>query len=139
MSWSQECRISGELGAPATSLIIENDHAAVGERFEVRTDVIYACSRPTVNHDDRVVAGSDHLVEDLGTTRTGQLAVRRSPWYCLVPATHRSRDEDEQSLGEVRHWQMQPRPPRRSLAQLLCTWLQGRICPRCGAAREPAW
>jgi hypothetical protein len=73
--WSQERRVLGKLGAPATSLIIEDQHVAVGEWLEVWTDVIDACTRPTVDHDDCVIAGSDHLVGDLGTARTGQVAL----------------------------------------------------------------
>jgi hypothetical protein len=43
----------------------------LGELLEIRTDIIEACAWPTVNHDDRVLAGSGHFVEDLGTTRPG--------------------------------------------------------------------
>jgi hypothetical protein len=67
---SQERRV-GKCGAPATSLVIKNDHMGLGELLEIRTDIIEACAWPTVNHDDRVLAGSGHFVEDLGTTRPG--------------------------------------------------------------------
>jgi hypothetical protein len=73
LSGTQEHRIR-KLGAAAASLIVEDDHAIPGERLEVRAAVIYSCARTTVNHDGRIVAGSRHFVEDLGPTRTGQIA-----------------------------------------------------------------
>src|SRR5437899_6580637 len=88
--WSQQRRVSGEFGAATAALIVEDDDVAVGERFKIRTDVIYAGTRPTVNHDDCVVTGSHHFVEDLGTTRTSQVAVGRGVQCCLVRTTHAS-------------------------------------------------
>jgi hypothetical protein len=93
MRGSQQRRVR-EFGAPAASLIIEDDYAVLGERLEVRTAVIDACAWPTVDHNHRVVAGSGHFVEDLGTTRTGQITLGRYSWCGLVPATNRHRDEN---------------------------------------------
>jgi hypothetical protein len=76
MLGSQERRVR-EFGAAAASLIIEDHHVALGQRLEVRTDVIDACAGPAVNHNDSVVAGSDHFVEDPGATRTGHIAMCR--------------------------------------------------------------
>jgi hypothetical protein len=76
-------------------------HAVLGKGFEVRTAVIYACGRPTVNHNDGVVAGSGHLVVDLGATRTGHIAMCRYSWCCLVPATNRLRDENAEECCGV--------------------------------------
>jgi hypothetical protein len=99
VSGTQEHRVR-ELGAPAASLIVENDHAVPGERFEIRPAVIYACAGPAVNHDDRIVARSGHLVKDFRPTRTGHIARCRHSGSCLVIATSR-RDEHEQGGPEV--------------------------------------
>jgi hypothetical protein len=90
-----------ELGTPATPLIVEDDHTAFAERLEIRTDVIYACAGPTMNHEDRVVAGSEHLVEDLGPTRTSQITLGRCSLCRLAFATNRRRNHNEQSAGGV--------------------------------------
>jgi hypothetical protein len=91
---SQECRV-GELGAPAASLIIEDDYAILRQRLEVRADVVDACAWPTVNHHDRIVAGSGYLVEDPGAPRAGHIAFGRYSWS-LMPATNRCRDENSE-------------------------------------------
>jgi hypothetical protein len=95
----QERRIR-ELGAPATSLIVEDDHTALGERLEVRTAVVYACTWPTVNHDDGVVAGSGNLVEDPGTTRASQITLGRCSSCGRIAATHRNRGENQRSPAQ---------------------------------------
>jgi hypothetical protein len=101
MRGSQQRRV-GELGTPAASLIIEDDDAVLSEWLEIRTDVIDACAGPTMNHDDRVVARSDHLVEDLSPTRTSQITLGRCSLCRLAFATNRRRNHKEQSAGGVR-------------------------------------
>jgi hypothetical protein len=81
-----------ELGAATTPLIVEDDDVAFRERLYIGTDAVYACTRTTMNDDNGIVAGPDDLVEDLGASRTGHIALCR--WCCLMPTTNRRRDEN---------------------------------------------
>jgi hypothetical protein len=77
---------------------------AFRERFQVRTDVVYTCTRTTVNDDHSILAGAGHLIEDLSTGRAGQKALGRCTLCsCSGPACWNRGKQSERGNSMAEH------------------------------------